>query len=65
MGLELFHLLDVETIDDSVLKGRYNELYHQQGAHLNNCDQNMEFIFAEINNYHQREIEYFQYDVTA
>ena len=28
-------------------------MYHQQGAQLNQSDQNIEFIFGENNNYHQ------------
>ena len=53
MNLEDFQLLDNEPIDNSIIKRDLLKIYHQQGAQLNQADQNIEFIFAENNNYHQ------------
>ena len=53
MSLEDFQLLDNEPIDNSIIKKDFIKVYHQQGAPLNDPDQNIEFIFGENNNYHQ------------
>ena len=53
MSLEAFHLLDNQPFDKSILKRDFLELYHQQGAQVNQSDQNIELIFGENNNYHQ------------
>ena len=47
------HLLHNETVDISNIKRNFNNLYRQQGARLNDSDQNSEFLFGEKNNYHQ------------
>ena len=46
-------ILDNEPIDNSIKKKDLWKVYHQQGAKLNEPDQNLEFIFGENNNYHQ------------
>ena len=53
MSLEDFQLLDNEPFDNSIIKRDFTKIYHQQGAQLNQSDQNIEFIFGENNNYHQ------------
>ena len=53
MSLEDFQLIDNEPIDNSIIKRDFTKIYHQQGAQLNQSDQNVEFIFGENNNYHQ------------
>ena len=65
MSLEDFQLFDNEPIDNSILKRDYIKIHHQQGAQLNNPDQNIEFIFGEINNYHQIGNSYLQFDITV
>ena len=40
-------------------------MYHNQGAQLNDSDQNIEFIFGENNKYHQIGNSYFQFDITV
>ena len=45
MSLEDFQLLDNEAIDNSIIKRDFLKVYHQQGAQLNDPDQNFEFIF--------------------
>ena len=52
MSLEGFQLLDNEPIDNSIIKRDSLKVYHQQGAQLNQSDQNFEFILGG-NNYHQ------------
>ena len=49
MSVENFELIDHKGIDSSFIK-RFLKIYHQQGATLDNSDQNVEFIFGEINN---------------
>ena len=39
--------------------------YHQQGAQLNQSDQNVEFIFGENSNYHQVGNSYLEFDITV
>ena len=53
MSLEDFQILNNEPIDNSNIKRDFLKVYHQQGAQLNQSDQNIEFFFCEINNYHQ------------
>ena len=65
MSLEDFQLVDNEPIDDSIVKRDFSRTYHQQGANLNNPDQNFEFIFGENNNYHQRGNSYLEIDITV
>ena len=65
MSLEDFHLLDNEPIDNSVIKRDFLKVYHQQGAQLNQSDQNIEFIFGEKNNYHKIGDAYLEFDITV
>ena len=39
------------------------ESYHQQAANLNDCDQNIDFIFGENKIYHQIGNAYLQYEL--
>ena len=41
------------------------KIYLEQGAHLNQSDQNVEFIFGENNNYHQVGNSYLEFDITV
>ena len=65
MGLEDFQLLDNEPFDNSIVKRDFLKIYHQQGAQLNQSDQNIEFIFGENNIYHQVGNSYLEYDITV
>ena len=65
MSLEDFELIDNIEIDNSIIKRDFTKIYHQQGAQLNDPDQNIEFMFGENNNYHQIGNSYLQYDVTV
>ena len=65
MSLEDFQLLYNEPIDNSITKRDYLKKKHQQGANLNNSDQNVEFIFGENNNYHQTGNAYLEFDITV
>ena len=65
MSLEDFQLLDNEPFDNSIIKRDFTKIYHQQGAQLNQSDQNIEFIFAEINNYHQIGTGYLEFNITV
>ena len=51
-------------MDNSIIKRKFLKKYHQQGANLNNPDQNIEFLFGENNNYHQIDNTYLLYDIT-
>ena len=64
MSLEDFQLIDNEPIDNSIIKRDYTKVYHQQGANLNDSNQNVEFIFGENNNYHQTGNAYLEFDIT-
>ena len=65
MSLEDFQLLDNEPIDNSIIKRDFTKIYHQQGAQLNQSDQNIEFIFDENNNYHQIGSGYLEPNITV
>ena len=65
MSLEDFQLLDNEPFDNSIIKRDFIKLYQQQGAQLNEADQNIEFIFGENNNYHQVGNSYLEFDITV
>ena len=65
MNLEKFQLLDNEPFDSSIIKRDFLKIYHQQGAQLNQSDQNIEFIFGENNNYHQVGNSYLEFDITV
>ena len=64
MSLEDFQLIDNEPIDISIKKRDFIKVYHQQGAQLNDPDQNIEFIFGKNNKYHQIGNSYLQFDIT-
>ena len=65
MSLEDFQLIDNEPIDDSIVKRDYTKVYHQQGANLNDSNQNVEFLFGENNNYYQIGNAYLEFDITV
>ena len=65
MSLEDFQLLDNEAFDNSIIKRDFLKVYHQQGAQLNDADQNFEFIFGENNNFHQIGNAYLEFDITV
>ena len=65
MRLEDFQLLDNEPFDNSIIKRDFTKIYHQQGAQLNQSDQNMEFIFGENNNYHQIGNGHLEFNITV
>ena len=50
---ENFQLLDNEPFANRTFKKHFLKVYHKQEAQLNQSDQNIEFNFGEINNYHQ------------
>ena len=52
MSLEAFQLLDNEPFDNSIMERNFSKTHHQQGAQLNQSDQNFEVIFGENNSYH-------------
>ena len=63
MSLEDFHFLDNEPVDNSIIKRVFTKSYHQQGAQLNQSDQNIEFIFGENNIYHQIGNGYLEFNI--
>ena len=65
MSLEDFQLLDNEPFDNSIIKRDFIKVYHQQGAQLNQSDQNIEFIFGENNKYHKVGDSYLEFDITV
>ena len=65
MSLEDFQLIDIESFVKSIVKRVYLKVYHQQGAQLNQSNQNIVFIFGENNCYHQISIAYLEFDITV
>ena len=65
MSLQDFQLFDREPIDNSIIKRDYLKVYHQQGANLNDSDQNVAFIFGENKTYHRNGNAYLEFDITV
>ena len=65
MDVEDFHIIDQEPIENSIMKRDYLKIYHQQGAQMNQSDQNVEFVFGENNNYHQIGNGYLEFDIAV
>ena len=65
MILEDFQMLESDPVDNSIKKGDFLKVYHQQGAQLNQSDQNIEFIFSENNIYHPIGNGYLELDITV
>ena len=65
MSLEDFKLLDNEVFHNSIIKRDFMKVYHQQGAQLNDPDQNIKFTFGEKNNFHQIGNGYLEYDINV
>ena len=65
MSLEFFQLLDNGQFDNIFVIRDFLKNYHEQGGQLNNPDQKIEFIFDEINIYHQIGNAYLEYDITV
>ena len=65
MSLEGFKLLDNESFDNSNIKRDFTKIYHQQGAQINQSDQNIEFIFGENHTYHQIGNGYIEFIITV
>ena len=65
MSLEDFQLLDNEPFDNSTIKRHFTKICHQQGAQLNQSDQNIEFNFGESNNYYQIGNGYLEFNITV
>ena len=65
MNLEDYQFIDNEQIDNSIIKRDFLKVYHQQGANLNDPDQNIEFIFGKNNNYQQIGNAHLEFDITV
>ena len=63
--MEDFQLIDNEPIDNSINKRDFLKLYHQEGANLNDSEQNVAFITGEKNNFHQTGNAYLEFDITV
>ena len=63
--MEVFQLLDNDSIDKSIVNGDFTKIYHRQGDQLNQSDQNIEFIFGENNKYHQKGNGYLEIYITV
>ena len=60
-NLENSELIDNETYAKSFMKKDFIGIFHQQGANLDNLDQNIEFICGGNNRTHQIGIAYLQF----
>ena len=65
MSLDDFQLLDNEPLDESIIKGEFLEVYHQQGAQLNDQLQKVESISGENNNHHQVANSYLEFNISV
>ena len=65
MSLEDFQLLDNEPLDNNIIKRDFTRVCHQQGAQLNQSDQDIEFIFGGNNTYYQIGNGYLEFNITV
>ena len=65
MDLEDFQILDIEPLDNSIIKRDFTKIYHRQGDQLNQSDQNIDIIFGENNKYHQIGNAYLEFNITV
>ena len=65
MSLENFHSLNNEPIDNSIVKRDFLKIYQQQGAQLNDPNQNIEYIYDANNNYHPIGNLYREFDISV
>ena len=65
MSLEDSQLLDTEAFDNIITKRDFLKVYHQQGAQLNQSEQNIDFIFGGNNNYHRIGIAHLEFNLTV
>ena len=65
LSLEDFQLSDNEPLDTSIINRDFTKIYHRQGDHLNQSDQNIDFIFGENNNYYQIGNAYLEFNITV
>ena len=65
MSLDDFQLLDNEPLDESIIKGEFLEVYHQQGAQLNDELQKVESISGEKNIHHQVANSYLEFSISV
>ena len=57
--------MDKEPLDNSIIKRDFTKIYHRQGDQLNQSEENIEFIFGEINKYHQIGNAYLEFSITV
>ena len=65
LNLEDFQFLDNEPFDNTIIERDFLKIYHQQGALLNDPDQNVEIIFGGNNKYYQVGNSHFGFDITV
>ena len=65
MSLDDFQLIDNEPIEKSIIKGEFLEIFHQQGAQLNDQLQKIEFISGENKNHHQVGNSYLEFNISV
>ena len=47
MNAEVLQLIDDTTVDDSILGGNFEKIYHQHGSQVNDGNHYIEFYFGE------------------
>ena len=65
MSLEDFQLIDNEPFHNSIIKRDFTKIYLQQGAQLNQSDQNIEYFFGENNNCHQKGNGFLEFNISV
>ena len=63
--MEDFQILDNEPFHNSIIKRDFTKIYHQQGAQLNQSDQNIQFTFGENKIYHQIGNGYLEFNISV
>ena len=64
MSLRDFQLLDDTSNETSNIKRDHVEIFHKQGAQLNDSSDGTDLLFGEIRNYHQIGKGYSEFDKT-
>ena len=63
MSAEDFQLIDIEKIDDSIIKRDFIKIYHQSGANVDAQNSQIKFYFGENHNFIRVGNGYLEFDL--
>ena len=64
MSAEDIHSLDETIFESSIKKRDFSKICNQQGANLNDSDENSDYFFEDNRNYYQIEDAHLQFELS-